>query len=505
MGFDPHGHLRPAPAGPGRVGRLPQAGRAAVPGRVRRPVRQHPQRAAAGLPRYPRAGRRAGLRGQGGRRDPALRRQRGGHRADHRPGRRTRPRRRHRRLPHRADQDGRAGSARVVRGPYGAGRLDRQRKKGHHSVSSSDLRPIKRALISVYDKSGLDELVKALTAAGVEIVSTGSTAARIEAAGRRVTRVEELTGFPECLDGRVKTLHPKVHAGLLADLRLDTHAAELEELGVEPFDLLVSNLYPFRETVASGAGVDECVEQIDIGGPAMVRAAAKNHASVAVATTPVAYPLVVEALGAGGFTLAQRRRLAARAFADIAEYDVAVAEWTAQALARNDDWWPDFAGQALRRSAVLRYGENPHQAAALYSDPDAPAGLAQAEQLHGKEMSYNNYVDADAAWRSAHDFAEPCVAIIKHANPCGIAVGVDVADAHRKAHACDPVSAFGGVIATNVAVSVAMAEQVAEIFTEVIAAPDYDEGAVEILARKPSIRILRTQPRATATELRQIS
>src|SRR3954470_541710 len=236
-------------------------------------------------------------------------------------------------------------------------------------------RPIKRALLSVYDKTGLAELAQDLHAAGVQVVSTGSTASAIEAAGVPVTRVEQLTGFPECLDGRVKTLHPKVHAGLLADLRLDSHVAQLADLGVEPFDLLVSNLYPFRETVASGAGVDECVEQIDIGGPAMVRAAAKNHASVAVATTPVAYPLVVEALGAGGFTLAQRQRLAAPAVADIAEYDVAVAEWTAQALARNDDWWPDFAGQALRRSAVLRYGENPHQAAALYSDPDAPAGL----------------------------------------------------------------------------------------------------------------------------------
>jgi phosphoribosylaminoimidazolecarboxamide formyltransferase/IMP cyclohydrolase len=372
---------------------------------------------------------------------------------------------------------------------------------------SEERRPIRRAIVSVYDKAGLDELVRALAGAGVEIVSTGSTAARIEAAGARVTRVEELTGFPETLDGRVKTLHPKVHAGLLADMRFDTHATQLAELEIEPFDLLVSNLYPFRETVASGAGVEECVEQIDIGGPAMVRAAAKNHANVAVVTSPSAYPLVVEAISAGGFTLTQRRRLAARAFADIAEYDVAVAEWTAQALVPNEDWWPDFAGQALRRSAVLRYGENPHQAAALYSDPDAPAGLAQAEQLHGKEMSYNNYVDADAAWRSAHDFTEPCVAIIKHANPCGIAVAADVASAHRKAHACDPVSAFGGVIATNAPVSVAMAEQLTEIFTEVLVAPSYEDGAVDVLTKRwKNLRIL-TAPawKPAPLEFRQVS
>src|SRR5262249_35839645 len=289
------------------------------------------------------------------------------------------------------------------------------------TIGVNERRPIRRALVSVYDKTGLDELVRVLADAGAEIVSTGSTAGRIEAAGVPVTRVEDLTGFPEGLDGRVKTLHPRVHAGLLADLRLDSHAAQLAELGIEPFDLLVSNLYPFSETVASGADVDACVEQIDIGGPAMVRAAAKNHRSVAVVTTPLAYPMVVEALRAGGFTLEQRRRLAARAFADIAEYDVAVARWTAAALVSGDgDDWPAFTGMALRRSAVLRYGENPHQRAALYVDPAAPAGLAQAEQLHGKEMSYNNYVDADAAWRAAHDFADPCVAIIKHANPCGI-------------------------------------------------------------------------------------
>jgi phosphoribosylaminoimidazolecarboxamide formyltransferase/IMP cyclohydrolase len=356
-------------------------------------------------------------------------------------------------------------------------------------VSEQGRRPIRRALVSVYDKTGLADLARALHGAGVQIVSTGSTAAAIEATGAPVTRVEDLTGFPESLDGRVKTLHPKVHAGLLADLRLPAHAEQLKELGVEPFDLLVSNLYPFQETIESGASVDECVEQIDIGGPAMVRAAAKNFPSVAVVTSPSAYPDIVAALD-GGLTLAQRRALAARAFAMIAEYDLAVAQWCASTLNPDEDGWPAFAGLALRRAKVLRYGENPHQEAALYVNPDAPPGLAQAEQLHGKEMSYNNYVDADAAWRSANDFTEPCVAIIKHANPCGIAIGVDVADAHRKAHACDPVSAFGGVIAVNREVTVELAKQVAEIFTEVIVAPSFAPGAVEVLREKKNLRVL---------------
>ena len=355
----------------------------------------------------------------------------------------------------------------------------------------SELRPIRRALISVYDKTGLDELASALGAAGVEIVSTGTTAGRIESLGVPVTRVEELTGFPETLDGRVKTLHPNVHAGLLADLRNPAHAQQLTELGIAPFDLLVSNLYPFSETVASGADFDGCVEQIDIGGPAMVRAAAKNHASVAVVTAPSAYPLVLQAIRAGGTTPAQRRTLAAKAFADIAEYDVAVANWfSVQEALDAGGWWPEFGGLAQWRAGVLRYGENPHQKAALYTDPTRPSGLAQANQVHGKEMSYNNYVDADAAWRAANDFGQPCVAIIKHANPCGIAVGADVAEAHRKAHACDPVSAFGGVIAVNGPVTVELAKQVSEVFTEVIVAPSYVDGAIEVLSGKKNLRIL---------------
>jgi phosphoribosylaminoimidazolecarboxamide formyltransferase/IMP cyclohydrolase len=349
-------------------------------------------------------------------------------------------------------------------------------------------RPIKRALLSVYDKTGLVELAQALHGAGVQIVSTGSTASTVEAAGVPVTRVEQLTGFPECLDGRVKTLHPRVHAGLLADLRLDTHQQQLAELEIEPFDLLVSNLYPFTETVASGASVDECVEQIDIGGPAMVRAAAKNHPSVAVVTGVAAYPLILKALNDGGFSLQQRKHLAARAFADIAEYDVAVANWCATTL--DSQQWPEFAGLALKRESALRYGENPHQQAALYTDPNAPAGLAQAELVHGGELSFNNYVDADAAWRSANDFTEPCVAIIKHANPCGIAVGTDVADAHRKANDCDPVSAFGGVIAVNREVTAALARQLDGIFTEVIVAPSYEEAALEIFRTKKKLRVL---------------
>src|SRR5690606_20806125 len=366
------------------------------------------------------------------------------------------------------------------------------------------------------------ELAAALQEAGVELVSTGSTATVIEASGVPVTRVEQLTGFPECLDGRVKTLHPAVHAGLLADQHRESHREQLRELGLAGFDLLVSNLYPFTETVASGASEQECIEQIDIGGPAMVRAAAKNHASVAVVTSPELYPQIYQALAAGGFTLADRRRLAARAFADIAAYDVAVANWiaglppveepepspTAEPGLTGDDTprWPAFLGTTATLATVLRYGENPHQPAALYTDPAVPAGLAQARQLHGKEMSYNNYVDADAAWRAAHDFDEPCVAIIKHANPCGIAVGADVAEAHRKAHACDPVSAFGGVIAVNRPVTEELATQLADIFTEVIVAPGYEEAALAVLTRKRQLRVLEVSDWQPPTqEFRPIS
>ncbi len=352
-------------------------------------------------------------------------------------------------------------------------------------MSEDGKRPIRRALVSVYDKTGLAELGRELAAAGVEIVSTGSTAATLTEAGVSVTTVDSLTGFPECLDGRVKTLHPNVHAGILADRRRDEHERELSDLGIAPFDLVVGNLYPFAETVASGADDDAVVDQIDIGGPSMVRAAAKNHPSVAVVVDPARYGEVTEAARTGGFDLATRRRLAAAAFAHTAAYDAAVANYF-----HAEDGPPPYLGIALERAEVLRYGENPHQAAALYVRHGAPAGLAQAEQLHGKPMSYNNYVDTDAALRAANDFRAPCVAVVKHASPCGIAVGADVADAHRKAHATDPTSAFGGVIAVNRAVSVAMAEQVAEIFTEVIAAPAFDDGAVDVLAGKKNLRVL---------------
>ncbi|GLY27783.1 bifunctional phosphoribosylaminoimidazolecarboxamide formyltransferase/IMP cyclohydrolase [Kineosporia sp. NBRC 101731] len=367
--------------------------------------------------------------------------------------------------------------------------------------------PIRRALVSVYDKTGLEDLARGLHEAGVALVSTGSTASRIAAAGVPVTKVEDLTGFPECLDGRVKTLHPKVHAGLLADRRLDSHVQQLAELGVEPFDLLISNLYPFTATVASGATPDECVEQIDIGGPSMVRGAAKNHPSVAVVVDPARYADVLTAVTAGGFTLAQRQQLAAAAFRHTAEYDVAVASWMGSVLAPAQDGsaFPVFSGATYERETVLRYGENPHQQAALYRS-ERP-GLAHAEQLHGKEMSYNNYVDTDAAWRAAHDHGdEPTVAIIKHNNPCGIAVEAGaggVASAHLKAHNCDPVSAYGGVVATNQTVSVEMAERLSEIFTEVVAAPDFEPAALEVLTRKKNIRLLKvpvdTAPPAVET------
>ncbi len=365
---------------------------------------------------------------------------------------------------------------------------------------------MRRALLSVSDKSGLLELATGLHAAGVQIFSTGTTASVIGKAGVPVTRVEELTGFPECLDGRVKTLHPRVHAGLLADTRKPEHVAQLATLDIAPFELLVVNLYPFQATTASGAGPDECVEKIDIGGPAMVRAAAKNHTSVAVVVDPAAYFDVLSAVRAGGFTLAQRRALAVAAFRHTADYDIAVASWLGSSTP-GDEGFPPWVGASWRRTAALRYGENPHQRAALYVAGDT-RGLATAEQLHGKEMSYNNYVDADAAWRAAHDHDGACVAIIKHANPCGIAVSPtgDVADAHRRAHACDPVSAFGGVIAVNREVTVELAEQVSEVFTEVLVAPSYADGAVDVLARKKNVRLLVAEaPQRGGIEFRALS
>jgi phosphoribosylaminoimidazolecarboxamide formyltransferase/IMP cyclohydrolase len=353
-------------------------------------------------------------------------------------------------------------------------------------------RPIRRALVSVSDKSGLVELATALHAAGVGIVSTGGSAKAIGDAGLPVTPVEQVTGFPECLDGRVKTLHPAIHGGLLADTRLADHLRQAQDLGIELFDLVVVNLYPFRQTVAAGASFDECVEQIDIGGPAMVRAAAKNHPSVAVVVDPARYPDIEKSLSAGGFTLAERVSLAASAFAHTASYDIAVASYLSGWVS-GDDGWPEFTGATWDKVSALRYGENPHQAAALYRH--WRPGLASARQLHGKEMSYNNYVDVDAAWRAAGDFDDPAVAVVKHANPCGIATvtgGADdsIARAHRLAHECDPVSAFGGVIAANRPVDLPMAEQIAEVFTEVVLAPGFTDDALAVLTRKKNIRLL---------------
>ena len=388
--------------------------------------------------------------------------------------------------------------------------------------------PIKRALISVSDKTGLLELAKALSAAGVEIVSTGSTAKTISDAKIAVTEVSAVTGFQETLDGRVKTLHPAIHAGLLADLRLNGHRAELEKLGVSAFQLLVVNLYPFVEAIASGASGESAIDQIDIGGPAMVRAAAKNHANVAVVVDPANYKEIIEATTSGGTTLAQRKHLALQAFTHTAKYDTAVSNWMAGAL--DDSWKADSSSPAsdagknpgfephlaidASLANVLRYGENSHQAAALYKIDglEKSLGIAQAKQFGGKEMSYNNYVDADAAVRAAFDFNEPAVAIIKHANPCGIAIGSAdsddaIADAHAKAHFCDSISAFGGVIAANRIVTLKMATQVAEIFTEVIIAPGYESEALSLLLTKKNLRVLQLPPSysSPAKELKQIS
>ena len=389
---------------------------------------------------------------------------------------------------------------------------------------SPDRVPVRRALISVYDKTGLLPLAHALADAGVEIVSTGSTAATIAAAGLAVTSVEEVTGFPECLEGRVKTLHPAVHAGILADRRKPDHLDQLATLGVTPIDLVVVNLYPFTDTVASGAPFDACVEQIDIGGPTMVRAAAKNHPAVAVVTSPDRYEDVAAAVREGGFTLAGRRRLAAEAFAHTAAYDAAVSTWmaaqieaggvahatdSAEVEASGPAAPPAYVGVGYERLASLRYGENPHQRAAVYRIAGASGGVAGARQLHGKAMSYNNYTDTDAAVRAAYDHGQAVtVAVVKHANPCGIAVSAcgDVAEAHRKAHACDPVSAYGGVIATNTVVTAEMARQIKPIFTEVVAAPAFDDEAVEILSTKKNLRLLLVEaPQREGYEIKQVS
>ena len=358
-----------------------------------------------------------------------------------------------------------------------------------------DLVPIRRALISVSDKTDVLPLAQALAAAGVELVSTGGSAALLRDAGLEVKDVAQVTGFPESLGGRVKTLHPSVHAGLLADLRLEDHEAQLADLGILPFELVVVNLYPFVETVASGAAGDAVVEQIDIGGPAMVRASAKNFANVAIVVSPESYPAIIDALATGGTTLAQRRDLAARAFVHTATYDRHVAMWFAEESLADEGDLPQHLTIKAERLETLRYGENSHQRAAIYTRVGGH-GIAQATQLQGKEMSYNNYVDADAALRAAFDMVKPAVAIIKHANPCGIAVAAPnaldpIASAHLRAHECDPVSAFGGVIAANRTVTLKMAENLRDIFTEVIVAPDFEPEALEVFKLKKNLRVLR--------------
>ena len=365
----------------------------------------------------------------------------------------------------------------------------------------ADRKVIRRALVSVYDKNRLLELGAVLAKAGIEIISTGSTAKTLQGAGIAVTEVSEYTGFPEIMGGRVKTLHPKIHSGILADQSNPEHLQAIADLDIAPFDLVIISLYPFAETIASGAAYAECIEQIDIGGPSMLRGAAKNHGSVAVIAKVAQYDELFAAISAGGTTLEERRNFALQVFRTTAEYDLTIASWLGAQISTDI---PDWFGLIWKRESSLRYGENPHQGAAIYRG--GPAGIVNAVQSHGKEMSFNNYTDADAAWRAALDHATPCVAIIKHANPCGIATGTDIAAAYLAAHACDPVSAFGGVIAANRKVTAAMAEPLSQIFTEVIIAPEYEAAALEILMRKPSIRILTCPNTAISPlEIRPVS
>jgi phosphoribosylaminoimidazolecarboxamide formyltransferase / IMP cyclohydrolase len=350
-------------------------------------------------------------------------------------------------------------------------------------------KPIRRALVSVYDKNRLIEVGTTLRLAGVEILSTGSTAKNLADAGIPVVEVSQYTEFPEIMGGRVKTLHPRIHGGILADQNNPEHLAAIANLDIAPFDLVIINLYPFAETIASGAAFEECIEQIDIGGPSMLRGAAKNHGSVAVISHTDQYDQLIAAIAAGGFTDVERRELALQVFRTTAQYDLAIATWLGQASTNE---LPDWFGQIWSRKSSLRYGENPHQDAAIYSG--LTSGVVNAQQLHGKEMSFNNYTDADAAWRAVLDHRDPAVAIMKHANPCGVAVcELGVAVAYQHAHECDPVSAFGGVVAANRKVDLAMAELLSKIFTEVLIAPDFDQDALELLMKKPSIRILKCE------------
>src|ERR1700738_1687145 len=372
-------------------------------------------------------------------------------------------------------------------------------------------RRVTRALLSVSDKSGLIEFARALAGHGVDLVSTGGTAKAIAAAGLRVRDVSELTGFPEMMDGRVKTLHPKVHGGLLAIRDNPEHAASMRAHGIAPIDLLVVNLYPFEATVAQGADFDTCIENIDIGGPAMIRAAAKNHAHVAVAVHPADYVVMLQELGQhnGMTTLPLRRRLAAKAYARTAVYDAAISGWFAQQL---DEAAPGYRAIGGSLIESLRYGENPHQSAAFYRTSEVRAGAANARQVQGKQLSYNNINDTDAAYECVAEFdagRTAACAIIKHANPCGVAEGASLVEAYRKALACDPVSAFGGIVAVNRVLDAEAARAITEIFTEVIIAPDASEEAIAIVAAKKNLRLLLAgglpDPRAAGLTLKTVA
>jgi phosphoribosylaminoimidazolecarboxamide formyltransferase/IMP cyclohydrolase len=354
-----------------------------------------------------------------------------------------------------------------------------------------DVMTVRRALLAAYDKSGIQSFAEALVELGVDIVSSGGTARALRDAGVPVTTVEQVTGAPEMLDGRVKTLHPAIHGGLLADRRKPDHMRQLAERGIEPIDLAVVNLYPFRETVASGAGFDEVIEKIDIGGPAMVRAAAKNHASVGVVVDPARYDDVVAELRAeGGLSAKTRLRLAAEAFAHTAAYDAAVASWFA-GQASQGEGLPEYVGLALEKIEDLRYGENPHQRGGIYSDPGGKGPLGGAKVLQGKAMSFNNWLDVHAAYELAGALPEPGCVIVKHNNPCGVAVHEVQAQAYRLAFASDEVSAFGGIVAFNSPCERSAAEAMREVFTEVVIAPEFSEGAVATFAKRDNLRLVR--------------